>query len=454
MSTPDRGATRRSFLKSAAFGLAGAALAPRLFATPRAAATAAAIVAPRKLVLINLEGGYDALNLLPPLTGAVATSYKAQRPVLAVRSPVVGQPAPLVQPIPLPGSSAFGLHPSLGVISTEFAANKCAIVQKVGLPGVQLSHFKARDIMAAGRADVSVTDPRGWLGRLSDAHFADSSGVMGVGVGAHPVFNASTIKPAVITNLSNFSVQALIGSSETNARRAALLGMCDQSFAGEHRIPKTFREKTVSGSNLSAQLSTALASVSLPSLAGNPLAYGDPATENLASSLPDIAKLIAAPGLASRVFYTSTGDFDTHGYEEEQGPANKPTLTGRLSAVMTALGAFIGDLKSGAINQWSNTIIVLYTEFGRRNAENLTRGTDHGRGFHAFVLGGPVIGGLKGATVTANDLDASLGNENLPAQIDYRGLFKKLVQDGLQLDPTPVIDDYTPAPGEPSYTLF
>jgi uncharacterized protein (DUF1501 family) len=119
--------TRRSFLRSAAAGAAVLAAGPRVFAAARTAP--AARPSPRKLVLIKCEGAYDSLNMLPPLTGGVATTYRNIRPVLAVRAAVAGQPVPLVQPIALPGVSAFGLHPSLGVVASEFGAGKCAIVQ-------------------------------------------------------------------------------------------------------------------------------------------------------------------------------------------------------------------------------------------------------------------------------------------------------------------------------------
>ncbi|MCB1282662.1 MAG: DUF1501 domain-containing protein, partial [Salinibacterium sp.] len=177
-------------------------------------------------------------------------------------------------------------------------------------------------------------------------------------------------------------------------------------------------------------------------LSGN---YGDPARENLAKSLPDIARLIAAPGSTSRVFYTGIGDFDTHGYEEQPGvAAAKPTLTERLDSVMMAISAFVQDLKSSAINHWNDTAIVIYTEFGRRNLENQTFGTDHGHGFHMFVLGGQVLGGLKGSPVNASDLAA----ENLPQDIDYRTVFKVILDDWLQVNGAAVFDDFT-APANP-----
>jgi uncharacterized protein (DUF1501 family) len=451
-----RNHSRRAFLRAAAAAAAAAALPHRLFAAARVAPPPPP--APTKLVLINLEGAYDALGMLPPLTGPAAASYVAQRPLLSVRPAVLGQPAPLVQPIALPGATAFGLHPALSVVASEFAAGKCAIVQKVGLAQPQLSHFKARDVMAAGRYDTGVVDPRGWLGRLSDVHFTSSEGVMGVGVQQQPVFIANTVKPGVITNLGNFAVSSLLGSAETAQRRGALAAMCGQGFANEGRIPAGFRGATLAGGALSASLVSATSGVVPPNSVVPPgqtfSAYGDVFTEPLAQALIDCAKLLAAPALPCRVLYTSSGGFDTHGYMEEQGPANKPTLSARLSAVFQALGAFIADLKSPAINQWGNTAICVFTEFGRRTAENQTRGTDHGRGFHAFVFGGAVLGGLKGNVVVANDLDASVGNENLPVEIDSRGLFKRLVQNWLGLDPSLVFDDYVPAASEPAYSLF
>src|SRR4029079_4473896 len=101
-----------------------------------------------------------------------------------------------------------------------------------------------------------------------------------------------------------------------------------------------------------------------------------PHTDALGNSLKDIAKMIIAPTIGTRVFYTQATDFDTHGRQETfQQVGDRPSLTDRLHVTMAALQGFITDLQNSA--KWNTTTIVLFSEFGRRNIENATDGTDH-----------------------------------------------------------------------------
>jgi uncharacterized protein (DUF1501 family) len=380
------------------------------------------------------RGGYDALSLLPPLTGSAASAYLAQRPILAIR------PGGLVQPVALPGVSAFGLHPKLQPLAPFYQAGNMAIVQKVGLPDVQLSHFKAKQIMSLGRADLLNPDPRGWLGRLSDTYFSNALDIVGVGVTNRVDLVANTVKPIVINTLSNFDVPVLYNNyADSVLRRDIFNQIVSQVFPGEHRITDAARQATDRGFDLSEVVQAATDPITLQGT------Y--PANEPLGASLQNIAKMIRG-SLGTRIFYTATGGFDTHGGQETAGAGGKPTLTQRLDRVVLALTGFISDIQSNP-SRWSDTAIVVFTEFGRRNYENQTAGTDHGRGFHALVLGGSIQGGLKGNTVTAADIQA----DNLPVQIDYRTLFWKCIQDWLQLNPQPLFD-FTPGGAEPPFTLF
>ena len=428
---------RRRFLK-ASLGAAAATAAFGRFDLRALAARCYVATPPSnsRLVVINLEGGFDALAMLRPTSGTAAALYSSRRPILA----------PLTTPIPLAGVGGQGLHPSLAVIQSEFAAGKCAIVQKAGLPAPQLSHFESREVMARGRANTSNPDRRGWIGRLADLNFTSNLAAVGVGVPANRILESTAVRPVTITSVANFVSYIFQSTSETNQRRAVLDAMVAQGSSTDARIVAAARPRALAAPALVSQVAAAANVVP----AGN---YGDPAAENLARSLPEILKLIATPAIGSRVFYTATGDFDTHGYEESttQG-SSKPTLTARLNAVMQALGAFIADLKSPAVNKWNETTIVLYTEFGRRISENQTRGTDHGHGAHMFVLGGGVLGGLKGQAVS--DTDLANTNENLPVTIDYRSVWKKVIDDWLGLNGAAVFDDFTPLPGEPAFTLF
>lgn len=398
---------------------------------------------PRTLILVNLQGGYDALSMLPPITGSRATVYQGMRPSLAW---VPGSATP---PLALPGVSDFGLHPQLGLFASLYGAGDLAIVQKTGLPIEQRSHFAARRVMARGRADLTTNpDHRGWLGRLADAGLNTPLDIVGVGGGLNTEFVANGPAPVAIDRLADFNEDEFGVARERDYRRDVLRQITTQTHAGENRIRRSLRVVSTQAHDLAEMLQTSTAGINL---IGN---YPDSNDEKLSGRLQDVAKLmIASP--ATRIFLTSTGEFDTHGNEESTGATNKPTLSSRLQNVTQTLQAFITDLQSSALNRWNDTAIVVYTEFGRRNPENNTGGTDHAHGYHTFVLGGGVLGGLKGNKVSTADLNAA--NEALPAQIDYRTVLFKCLVDWLQLPVSTanaVFDDYTQSPGEPGFALF
>jgi uncharacterized protein (DUF1501 family) len=419
--------------------LRGASSMVRMFQTP---------IGARTLVLVNLEGAYDALSLLPPrgsaAAGTVLSKYLSLRPQLGW-NPSGANPS-----LALSGSSSIGLHPALSWFNTLYAAGELAIIRKVGMPTPQLSHFKARDVMSRGRADLFTTDRRGWLGRVGDAGLTNSLDIVGMGVGARSDFVANVAKPLRVGALNNFAMGNFGGYNDNLFRRDVLEQMMSETFSGDHRLNAAMRATVRDGHDLSETVQSAVAGITLPNAASYPLA----GAERLGGTLADIAKLIQA-SLGTRIFYTATGDYDTHGGQESSGTAGKPTLTDRLTITMQALEAFVADLKSPQINHWNQTAIVVFTEFGRRNYENQTGGTDHGHGFHAFVLGGAIQGGLKGNALTTADLSTADGY--LPVEIDTRTIFKKCLSDWLQLPGalvSQVFDDFTPLAGEPSFTLF
>lgn len=444
--------TRRGFLKrlGAAAGAGALGLAPgrfRLFQRPAGSG--------RVLVLINLQGGYDALALVPPVAGAAAARYLLNRPRLAAAS----GPAAF---LPLAGVAGLGLHPALGFLQARFPAGDLAIVQKTGLPAPELSHFVAQEIMSRGRAGLSHPDPRGWIGRLADLHFPNALDVVGLGVPNRVDFHANTARPLVVASLDGFQTTPFLDVSDHALRREKLQAMVSEVFGGDHRLTAAARNAAAQGHGLAELVAAAVAPVAL---AGNYSWSGPyhgapgpgPWTDPLGRSLQDIARMILAPAIGTRVFYTWATDFDTHGGEETvagaSGASARPSLSDRLHVVMAALDGFVTDLV--AAGRWDTTTIVLFTEFGRRNVENETTGTDHGHAFHAFVLGGAVNGGLKGNPVTAADQDPALGHPNLPVEIDYREVFRQCVEGWLQLPAPPaVFDGYAPLPGQPAFQLF
>jgi uncharacterized protein (DUF1501 family) len=450
---------RRGFLKNvtgAAVGLAAGGLFPgaaegafRMFQRPSSTG--------RVLVLVNMLGGYDALALVPPLNGSALTKYVSNRPRLSTKS---GPSAYL----PLNGVSGFGLHPALGVLQTQFNNGDMAIVQKTGLPVAELSHFSSQEIMSRGRGTLANPNTTGWIGRLADAYFPNALDIVGLGVPNRVDFNAVGTRPLVMANLSNFATYEYLSGADHYLRRDKLDSMVSQVFANDDRINAVARAAADRGFDQSVFVANAVAPVSLTgnySYTGvyNQVPGNGPHTDALGKSLKDIAKMIIAPTIGTRVFYTQASDFDTHGRQEAftgSPLGDRPSLTDRLHVTMAALNGFITDIQSSG--KWNTTTIVLFTEFGRRNVENATDGTDHGHGFHAFVLGGAVNGGMKGNFVTSSDQSPTASptpHPNLPVEIDYREIFKQCIEGWLQLpSANPIFNDYSALPGQPSFTLF
>ena len=438
--------SRRNFLRNCA----GAIVAPGLVSSRLSAAPSALRFSPRAtapntnriLVMVNIEGGYDALSMLPPTTGSAFTEYMTQRPDLG------WDPASPTPPLTMTSTADFGLHPALSLLQQLDAAGDLAVVNKVGLASLDRSHFNAKDTMARARTSLTNPDPRGWLGRLADTGFLSSLEIMGVGVSNRLDFSANGRRPFVLRSIENFNINSFMGSTDSLFRRDILLQLMDQRFGNaEHRIVDSLRDRHRQAQELATSLQAQTANINL---IGN---YPENNDERL-TALQDVAKLIKAD-VGTRLFYTASANFDTHAGQEGTGNVDKPTLTQRLSLVMQSLQAFIDDLKSPSINRWNDVAIVMYTEFGRRNFENETGGTDHGHGFHAFVMGGGIQGGMVGNPLTAADLQTSSGS--LPVEIDYRSLFRTGLEDWLEV-PTAtvnsVFDDFTPAAGEPALTMF
>jgi uncharacterized protein (DUF1501 family) len=156
----------------------------------------------------------------------------------------------------------------------------------------------------------------------------------------------------------------------------------------------------------------------------SPVAYPEtiPATY-----LRDIATLCKA-GLDTRIYFTGFGDFDHH--------ASQPNRhTDVLSQLDTGLGAFVEDMKVMGI--WDDMVVAVVSEFGRRNYANGSSGTDHGEGNLAMVLGGGVKGGIYGSALTTSDLDA----ESLPIEIDFRSIYRELLEKHLDADPSKVFPE-------------
>ena len=325
---------RRGFLKSAAgtaIGLAVGGLASgradgafRMLQRPSSSG--------RVLVLVNMLGGYDALALVPPLSGSALTKYVSNRPHLSTKSGPSNY-------LPLNGVTGFGLHPALGLLQTQFNNGDLAIVQKTGLPIAEFSHFSSQEIMSRGRASLANPNTTGWIGRLADSYFPNALDIVGLGVANRVDFNAVGAKPLVMANLANFATWEFINGADNYLRRDKLDSMVSQVFASDDRINAVARAAADRGYDQSVFVANAVAPVTLSGNYSYTGTYSQvtgngPHTDALGKSLQDIAKMIIAPTIGTRVFYTQATDFDTHGRQEtfqQQSETGRASRTGSTS---------------------------------------------------------------------------------------------------------------------------
>lgn len=357
---------RRDFL-----GLAGAACMGAW--VPALAATARAPQWQRILVLIELSGGNDGLNTVIPYADA---RYRALRPRLAIARDSV-----------LQLSEQIGLNPALEALLPAWRAHQLAIVQGVGYPHPNRSHFRSIEIWESGSdSDEIVTD--GWLTRLFAANpppakFAAHGIVLGqAGAGPLAGKNARTV---VLQTRERF-VRA---AERLNATPA---GAPDNS-ALAHLL--TVRAET----RRAAAALTHGAGAPLPEFPGS----------RLGRQLHEAAGILAA-GTSVAVLKLAHGSFDTH--SNQRGTHDR-----LLRELAEGLAAFRDALI--ALQLWERVLILTYSEFGRRAAENGSQGTDHGTAAPQFVLGGSVRGGLYGQAPSLT----RLADGDLEHHVDFRSLY-------------------------------
>ena len=360
-------ADRRAFLRLAA-------LAPFAAAWP-ALARAAASPQRRLLVLVELRGGNDGLNTVIPFADPM---YARLRPRLAIaRDQVVKL------------DERAGLHPSLEKLKPIWDARQLAIVQGVGYPDPNLSHFRSIEIWdTASRSDEYLES--GWLARAfrqspSPAGFAADGVVVGPG-GMGPLAGSGA-RAIALTSPEQFLRNARLARGEGESANPALA-----------HILRVERDVVVSAERLHAgQAFTA----SFPAGAfGN--AVGTSA--QLAANRSGIA-----------VVRVSLGSFDTH--------ANQ---AGVHAALLRQLGDGLAALREALIEigRWDTTLVATYSEFGRRPAENQSGGTDHGTASVHLVMGGAVIGGLHGSAPALDRLEGG----NLAFAVDFRRYYATLLE--------------------------
>lgn len=387
--------TRRQLLKSSAAMVPALALLSatswREIAFP--AQASAATGGGRTLIIVQQAGGNDGLNTVIPYNDG---RYYSLRPNVAI------PPHDVIQL-----NSEVGFHPSMPRLKEIWDAGKVAIVEGVGYPIPNFSHFQSMDIWRF--ADPDVKSKQGWLGRYLETSGRIRDGAFqGIAVGR--ILPPELYSPRVpITIVESVPLYQFQGDSRyaaaTPGRTEALRKIHD---AAAKDAPYT----SLLHDTIEAAYQSSSALVQADRVYRPAVTYPD---SSLARGLRILAAAIAA-NLDVRVGHVTIGGWDTHANQ-------KPDHARLLKTLTEALYAFYEDLK--AHGKDGNVLIMTWSEFGRRVKSNASDGTDHGSAVPIFFLGTPVKGGFYGDRPNLG----ALTSDNLRFTTDFRSVYATVLED-------------------------
>ncbi|HZP26878.1 MAG TPA: DUF1501 domain-containing protein [Dehalococcoidia bacterium] len=394
--------TRRSFIQGSALVSLGA-LVPPIFRQAAAVrlldGVAYAATLTRTLIIVQLAGGNDGLNTVVPLADG---AYRSARPKLAVPEDTV-----------LRLNERAGLHPNLAPLLPLWQAGQLAIVEGVGYPNPNLSHFVSMHVWQTADPEGKARD--GWAGRyLADIEKQQHDPFHGfnVGTGMAPEMNANGTASIAANSAEDYSLQTGSRDPADDQKREQTLLKLYESYPREASYGALL-ETTVEDAMQSSQKVQDVSSAYKP-------AVTYPA-DRLGSALQFLASVVVS-GQEVRVGHVTLGGFDTH----SQQAADHDAL---LTSVANGLTALQQDLE--AHGKADDVVVMTWSEFGRRPGENASAGTDHGTAAPLFVLGKPVKGGFYGEPPSLTKLDT---NGNLQFITDFRSVYATLLEKWLQAD--------------------
>jgi uncharacterized protein (DUF1501 family) len=368
----------------------------------------------RNFVVLYLSGGNDSLSMLAPYNDPF---YRSRRPTLAIPAGNVLQVGSDAAGV------ALGLHPRLTGLRQMFNQGRLALIQRAGYPQQSRSHFLGTDIWST--ANPSNASDLGWVGRYLDTLPPPVDPLVGWNAsGSLPhVLAASHVAVPSIPNPARYAFDSPNTGAEAAAERAAAQRM-------NARPPLDNPQLALVYASTQAALAT-LDRVGTVASYGGTVTY--PANNALAQALKAVAGAIVR-GIGTRVFYVTTGGFDTHSGQNVNAPNG--TYANLMGTLNDALQAFYTDLLNQGL--LDDTLVVSFSEFGRRITENGSQGTDHGAGSVMLALGGRVRGGLYGTAPSLNPDPANPTLENGGAdvrfEIDFRSVYARVIDNWLGAD--------------------
>jgi len=358
------------------------------------------------LVVLQLAGGNDGLNMLVPYAD---DAYHRARPTLGVDPTVVHKLNDYV-----------GLHPNLLPLTKLFEKGTASVIQGVGYPNPNRSHFRSTDIWESAQPDRQIATS-GWVGRYFDNTCSGADPHPGISMGAAVplAMQGEKITPLAFERPESYRYRG------PDIERYMKLNRASQadSSAGGAQSQLDFLHRTAMDAQLSSDAILRVTAGHRPEAAYPPGEFG--------LGLQTVAAMIGG-GLSTRVYYVSMGGFDTHANERA-----------RHDQLMKQLGMGIDAFWAEMTTQGNadRVLMMTFSEFGRRVQQNASGGTDHGAAAPMFVFGGAVKGAVVGDHPSLTDLD----HGDLKFTTDFRSVYAAILENWLQTPAKPILGgDFPP----------
>lgn len=350
----------------------------------------------RSLVVLQLSGGNDGLNVVVPYGDGL---YYQLRPQVAIAQDQV-----------LHLDDRVGLHPNLKAFKALYDRGQLAVLQGVGYPNPNRSHFRSMEIWHTAKPDGPVPD-RGWLGSfMAEVYKVGESPFQCVNFGSS-VPEALFTDRAPVAALQDMSTFQFLVDRKLPYMRDPLLKTFGQVYAKPARklpalelVANTWDETTRGVDVLRGATEKYQPGAPYPN-------------SPFAKTMQQVAQLLAAD-VGTRVFYVSLGGFDTHANE-------KPAHASLMTQIGDTLAAFMADVEH--LGKADQVAVMAFSEFGRRVKENGSSGTDHGAAGPMFLLGKGIKGGLYGDHPDLQNLE----DGDLRHTIDFRSVYATVIEDWL-----------------------
>ena len=356
------------------------------------------------LIVVQLTGGNDYMNTVVPYADPL---YRDNRPTVGVAADAV-----------LPIDGRYGFNPVLAPLKELYDDGRVAVINGIGYPNPNRSHFRAMDIWHTCEPERVATE--GWLGRaIRDLDPHGENVLTGVNFG-RGLPRAMALPGVPVTSVGSLENHGFLTGIADQERRAQALEVFARMYAPAIGSGPTLDYLGRTGSD-------ALKGADILKTAGESYSSGvEYAHTPIARNLKGIAQTLLA-GLGTRVFYTAQAGYDTHS-------GQMPVQTQLLGELAQGISDFFADLREHQASQ--EAIMLVFTEFGRRVKDNGS-GTDHGSGGAAFVIGDAVAGGMHGLYPSLKEPDLLDGD--LHFQVDFRSVYATIAEQWLGLDAQPIV---------------